>query len=501
MKAAKMLLAMLLVAAVLQVGAATGSNSNRPLKDTITIGHWEEPSSLDPQTNGKLACFIVEIQIFNTLVHEDADGVITPSLAASWDIIDDTTIRFHLRDNVYFHNGDKLNAEDVKFTINRATTDPGSSSTFKSFDAVKTKVVDELTIDVKLKEAFASVFETLATPRGSIISKKAYEKMGAAAYARNPIGTGPYKMAEWITGTEISLVRNEKYWGIPAKTKNISYMFISESANRLIELETGGVDIIYNVLASDAPRLRKTEGITLLMGPSYQYNTITFNMQDPVLADQRVRDALTLAINKSSIVDALYDETATVAVGIMPSKTFGATVYSPSAYDVKTAKKLIADAGYANGLKLNFVVQPLEELTRITEAVQNMWKEIGVTTKIFTSELAPYLAQGNKLQVGIRNGSSSDPANTLIIYDSSFGDRLNSNNKKLDGMLAKAKTLYNDKERKLAYKEVQDYLWSARWSIPIAFKNNILATSDKVEGFAFHPLSWEELAYVTVYAK
>lgn len=477
---------------------AASPEAGAAVKDTITIGHWEEPASLDPQTNGKLSCFIVELQIYDTLITEK-DGVITPCLAESYEMIDDTTIRFCLRKDVTFHNGDPMTAEDVLFTMYRATTDAGSASTFSSVDYENCAVVDEYTFDLKLFEPNASIFNTLGTPRGCIVDKSLYEEVGGDEYARNPVGTGAYKFESWTTGTEITLVRNDEYWGDKALTEKVVYKFITESANRLIELETGGCDIIYNVQASEVELLAAEDGMVVLSGPSYAYNTITFNMQDPVLADQKVRDALVYAIDKASIVEALYGENATVANGIIPTTIFGSVEYEPTEYDPEKAKELLAEAGYADGLKLNFVVQPLEELKRITEAVQNMWSAVGVETEVFTSELSAYLSQGNTLQVGIRNGSSSDPSNTLIIYQSSFGDRLNSNNTELDEMLANAKTHWDEDERKAAYAEICDYLWEAHWTIPIAFKYNILATSDKVEGFEFDPLSWEKLAYVVVY--
>lgn len=477
---------------------SSGTSADRTAKDTITIGHWQEPSSLDPQSNGILACWIVELQIFDTLVKEQ-DGVVTPCLAESWEFLDDTTLRFHLRDDVTFHNGQKMTAEDVLFTLYRATTDAGSASTFSSVDYENCKVVDETTIDVKLFTPNASIFNTLGTPRGHIVCKSAYEEMGGAEYARNPIGTGAYKFESWTTGSEIVLTRNDEYWGEKALTERIVYKIITESATRLVELETGGCDIVYNVQASEVELVEATDGISVLMGPAYAYNCITFNMQDEVLSNPKVRQALAHATDVKSIVEAFYGETADPATGIMPLTIFGSKETAGYEYNPEKAKELLAEAGYADGLTLNFVVQSLEELTRIVEAVQGMWEQAGVHCNISISEVSAYLAAGNNLQVGIRNGSASDPSNTLIIYQSSFGDRINSNDTKLDEMLANASTLYDEAERKAAYNEICDYLNDQCYTIPIAFKYTIFALSDKVEGFEFNPLSWQKLASVVVY--
>ncbi len=493
----------LLLAAAMMIplagcGSSNDDSSEGGYKDTITIAHWEEPTTLDPQAQGKMSCGAVTTQIYDTLVMLDENKQPVPCLAERWEQIDDTTFRFYLRDDVKFHNGDPLTAEDVRYTIERACSNPGSSSTFITFDPENTKVIDDLTVEIKLKTPDASIFDTLNSQRGGIVCKRAVEEMGEDAFGRSPVGTGPYKLTDWVTGTELDLTANEDYWNGTAKTPNLVYKIITESASRVVEMETGGADLCLNVLASEVNRLQGTEGVSVEMGPGYQYTTITFNMQDPVLSDIRVRQALVYAIDREAIVKAVYGETATVADSIMPTTLLGAKTYDPNLYDVDKAKELLAEAGYQDGLTINFVVQPLEEMQRITEAVQNMWKQIGVTTNVSTSEVAAYLAQGNTLQVGIRNGSASDPASTLIIYDSAFGDRLNSNNDELDAMLAHAKTLYNAEERAAAYNEICDYLWEARWSIPIAFKSTIYAVSDKVEGFEFDAMNYLKMENITV---
>lgn len=477
---------------------STSSAGEPHYKDTITIAHWEEPTTLDPQAQGKMSCGAVTTQIYDTLVTLDDNKSPVPALAESWEQIDDTTFRFHLREGVKFHNGDLLTAEDVRYTIARACTNPGSSSTFKTFDGENTKAVDDRTVEIKLLSPDASIFDTLNGQRGGIVCKRAVEELGEDAYGHAPVGTGPYKLSEWQTGTSLHLTANEDYWGGVPQTPNLVYKIITESANRVIEMETGNADICLNVLASEVSRLEDAKGIKVEMGTGYQYTTITFNMQDPVLSDIRVRQALVYAIDRDAIVKAVYKGTATVADSIMPTTLLGAKTYDPNLYDVEKAKQLMAEAGYADGLTINFVVQPLEEMQRITEAVQNMWKQIGVTTNVSTAEVAAYLAQGNTLQVGIRNGSASDPASTLIIYDSAFGDRLNSNNQELDKMLADAKAVYDVEARAAAYNEICDYLWDAKWSIPIAFKNTIYAVSDKVEGFEFDRMNYLTMEKIRV---
>ncbi|MFA9422118.1 MAG: ABC transporter substrate-binding protein [Sedimentibacter sp.] len=505
------LIALILVASMTVVGCSTGKEAEvtppageapaaeRVIKDTIKLAHWEEPATLDPQASNKLSYFLVEEQIFNYLIHEDNSGNYTPELATSWEYLDDTTIRFHLRDDVMFHNGEKLTAEDVRFTIARGCENPKSASIYKYFDAEGTTVVDDVTIDVKFNTPYAGALNVLASWRGAIVNKKAVEEMGEAEFGRAPIGTGPYKFVEWQSGTSINLTRNDEYYGNKAIVKNVEFKIIPEATNRVIELETGGVDVAYNVSSNDVTRIKENEDLNLLMGPSYRYTLLTFSMKSEKLQNEKLREALAYAIDKTSLIDAIYGDTAEVATGIYPKDVFGFKEFEPIPYDVEKAKALMVEAGYPDGIELKFVCEPIEEYTRTAEAIQNMWKQIGVTLDIHTVEKAAYLAQGNEFEVGLRAGNSNEPSNILVIYDSSFADLIQPNDTYIDEQLTKVASLVNPTERKAALSDLQEYIWNKHWTVPMAFTNVIYATTKNVENWEVHPLSLTNISDVTVY--
>jgi peptide/nickel transport system substrate-binding protein len=482
-----------------QTPTATDAPKERTIKDTIKVAHWEEPATLDPQASNKVSYFLVQEQIFNYLVHEDVKGNYTQELAESWEYIDDLTLRFKLRTDVLFHNGEKLTAEDVKFSIARGCANPISASIFKYFDPEATTVVDENTIDVKFKVPYAGALNVLASWRGAIVSKKAVEELGDAEFGRKPVGTGPYKFVEWQSGTVIKLTRNDEYFGNKAISKNVEYKIIPEATNRVIELETGGVDAAYNISTNDVKNIKENENLNLLMGPSFRYTLLTFSMKSEKLQNQKLRDALAYAIDKKSLVDAIYGETAEVATGVLPKNAFGYKEFEPVPYDVEKAKQLMIEAGYPNGIELKFVCEPIEEYTRTAEAIQNMWKEIGVTLDIHTIENAAYLAQGNEFEVGLRAGNANEPSNILVIYDSAFKDKIQPNDPYIDAQLAKVASLLNPDERKAALGELQDYLWNIRFTVPIAYTNVIYASSKNVENWEIHPINLTNLSEVIVY--
>ena len=502
------LIALILVLSMTVVGCSSSKDtktdgetepSERVMKDTIKVALWEEPATLDPQSSNKASYFLVEEQIFNYLVHEDNNGNYTPELATSWEYIDDSTLRFHLRDDVMFHNGEKLVAGDVKYTIKRGSENPKSASIYKYFDAEATTVVDDYTIDVKFKTPYAGALNVLASWRGAIVNEKTVEEMGDAEFGRAPIGTGPYKFVEWKSGTSINLTRNDDYYGDKAITKNVELRVIPEATNRVIELETGGVDVAYNVSSNDVNRIKENEELNLLMGPSYRYTLLTFSMQNEKLQNQKLREALAYAIDKESLVDAIYGDTAEVATGVIPKNAFGFKEFEPVPYDVEKAKALMVEAGYADGIELKFVCEPIEEYTRTAEAIQNMWKQIGVTLDIHTVEKAAYIAQGNEFEVGLRAGNSNEPSNILVIYDSSFKDLIQPNDTYIDEQLGKVARLVNPTERTEALAELQDYIWNERWTVPMAFTNVIYATTKNVENWEIHPLNLTNISEVTVY--
>jgi len=482
----------------------TPATPERKTKDTLTIAIDAEPPTLLPQQTIKYNTTIMCHDIFSHLIVQDADGNIIPDLAVSWERPDDLTWRFHLKDNVTFHNGEKFTAEDVRYTFELASKEPACLSHFAPLDIEKTKVVDDLTIDVALKYPFASFLELLATQRGTIICKSALEKMGREAYARAPIGTGPYKFVSWVSGSEIKLERYDNYFGEPAKTKNLVYKIISESAGRVIEVETGSADMAYSVLPSDVTTVEKADNMKLSSTPGYSYYVITFNMQDDVVGgdkNQKLREALSYAIDKETLTKALYGDTATTMNGILPKKNVYSKEYKDKGYDIVKAKQLLAEAGYPNGLTVEYLVQPVQEMIAISEAVQNMWKQIGVTANITTSEIAPYLAQGGKLQTGIRTGNMASADNTLVIYDSAFKDKINSNDANLDKLISEAKQIYDEKARSAKYYEISDYIWNKTISFPLFVKDTLVAVSNDVEGFVPHPLLESGVQTVVVYEK
>ncbi|MDR1786615.1 MAG: ABC transporter substrate-binding protein, partial [Spirochaetaceae bacterium] len=456
-------------------------------KDTLTVVLAEDPLTLDPQSANKVIIWSVIPYFYDSLLKENQDGTVEPKLAVEWQLLDDVTWRFKLRQGVKFHNGNPFTAEDVLYSFQRAKKNPLSASTFQYFDTDNTKILDDYTIDVKLFRPYAPIFNTLTNARGFIVDKEYVEEVGDAKAAINPIGTGPYKFVSWISGSELRGTRFDDYWDDRAVTQNVVVKFITEASNRAIELETGNADIIYEIDSADADRVEAFPNAHIVSGTSFRYHTLTFSMQDPILKDKRVRYALSLGVDKPALVKAVFGNTAVAASGFMPPTVFAYKDTGVLPYDPAEAKRLLAEAGYPNGVTFKFLHEAREVDFRMAEVIQNMWKQIGVTLEDYAMESKTYAAGGNKFQVGQRAGNADEASNILIIYDSAFADKLQGNDKKLDDMLHNAMTLYDADKRAAAYAEIQDYLYDQRWSVPLAFTDALYGVSDKVQNFQFHP--------------
>lgn len=473
------------------------------LKDTVTVVLKGEPSNIDPHGNGELVAFTTQMQIYDNLLKKDANGAIVPELATKWQVIDKQTIRFFLREDVYFHNGEKLTAEDVRFSIARATQKPSSSAIFKGFDGEKTKVVNDYTIDIVTKGPFAGIYNYLCSSRGNILSKKAVMEMGDAKFGRNPVGSGPFVFDTWRTGTDIKLVRNEKYWGTKPAFSTMILKFVPETASRAIEIESGNADVIFDPDPADIPRLSKNKNLKVISGPSYANSYIVFKMSDQVFSDIKLRQALSLALNKAGIVQAIYGELGKPSQSVFASTIFSYKPMGVTEYNVEKAAALMKEAGYKNGLDVVLATPNTKQLMDIAEIAQNMWKKIGVNATIKTTAMAEFLAAGrrgeNQIAISAANYTTGDPGHALADFDTRSDGFFKPIDKKIDAYLDQGASTFETEARKKVYQEVQQYIYNQYYMLPIADTNVNYVTTNKVENFFCDPGNSPYLGDIKVY--
>ncbi|MPM16941.1 Heme-binding protein A [bioreactor metagenome] len=469
-------------------------------KDSLVIALPGEPQSLDPYAHSMYYNFMAATLIYDTLFTKDADGNIAPELATSWKFTDDLTLHVILRDDVTFHDGNKLTAEDVKFSFATAAASSFSSSIFAWYDPDNTTVIDDTTIDIKLKYAYAPVLEVLSSIRSGIVEKAVYEA-NPDSYAQSPIGSGPMKVDGWYSGDRIELVANDNYWGEPLAYKTCTLRIIVESSSRTIELETGGVDIVVDLPFADWTRVDEAEGIELVSGRTNNMASLVFNNSNKLFSDIRVRQALAYALDLKSLVKICWEGTAEVADSYYTSSMLGYKQEGPQEYNIEKAKELLAQAGYPDGFEFTYTTYQTTLNQAFAEVLQSMWAQIGVTVKIDIVDLATFTDMNNagKLTAALMtpNVAISDPAAALILWPITRTISLRHNDQHIQDLLDAGSSTYNEEERIKTYQELQDYLASQTYTVPIAFPTFAYGVASNVDGFVFQPSQIPDLTTVS----
>lgn len=405
----KRTLASLLTAGALALSATAGAQ-------TLTIGFADPLSSLDPQLNNFAGDRSSDLHFFNMLLQKHGLDL-TPDLAQSWKVVDPTTWEFKLRPGVKWTDGQPLRAEDIVFSIERAGHVPGSVATFGGFvrGIASAQAQGDDTVIIKTKEPAPNLPLDLSSIH--IVSKHVGESAKSEDYnsGKAVIGTGPYKFVSYTPGDRVVMARNDAYWDGKQPWEKVVYRYISNPAARTAALLSGDVDVIDKVSVSDLARLRSSKDIAvydykglrvMILQPSFRKGPNPYlkdnsgkELPENPLLDVRVRQALSLAIDRPAIANRILQDTVTVANQWMPEGTFG---YNPDlkdiAYDPAKAKELLKEAGFPDGFQMTMHVPsdryPLGPQT--AQAAAQFWARIGVKTHVEVVPWAVYAGQARK---------------------------------------------------------------------------------------------------------
>src|SRR5256884_4420947 len=311
------------------------------------------PTWFDPaETTGIVTPFMLMYAIHNAMVKPLPGNPLAPSLAESWTLsTDGLAYEFVLRKGTRFHNGEPVTAEDVKYSFERYRG--AASKTFKERVAAVEAVVSTR-VRFRLKEPWPDflTFYSSATGAGWIVPKKYVEKVGDDGFKKAPIGAGPYRFVSFTPGVELVLEAVDQYWRKVPQVKRLVFRTIPDPSTRFAALKRGEIDVSYWMTASLGEELRRTAGLTLK--PAIANNTywVYFVDQwDPKSPwhDRRVRLAANHAIDRQGINQAETLGFSRMTGSIIPRIFQFALTVEPPAYDPARAKKLLAEAGYANG--------------------------------------------------------------------------------------------------------------------------------------------------------
>ena len=431
---------------------------------TITIAEKAEIKTLDPQKTVDSASLSVIQMINQKLFKIDNDGNIIPEIAEEVTKVDTKTTLIKIKKDLFFSNGEPVTVDDVLFSLNRAKESPRMTQDFYMIESFEK--VDDATIKVKTFYEAGNLLHKLASMGASIMNKKALEEN-----ENNIIGSGMFKLKEWVAGDRIVLERNEYFKEANSNVKEIIIKFIPEANSRMIMLETGEVDIAEALLPLDFQKISKEDDkFTTVEMQSSSNMFIGFDLRDKHLADKRVRQAIAYTINNQDIVDSIYNGSATVATSPIPKITTGHNENSnPYEQNIEKAKELLAEAGYPNGFDI--VLNVNEDNQRVDTAVviQDNLKAIGINVQIKTYQWASYVAfvenpsQEKGMFLMAWNIANDDPDELLYpLYHSSQIDAHTNvvfyKNEDFDSLISKARETIDKEKRIDLYKKAQDII-------------------------------------------
>ena len=402
----KSILALLALALVLALGGSAFA-----AKDSLVVADQYDATMFDPVRHNDYPSSRACHQVYDTLIFLNDDGTFRPGLAEKWEFVSDTAYKMYLRKGVKFHNGEDLKAEDVKFSLERATTEVGAHIKTYSQDLDNVEIVDDYTVILHLKKVNFPFFASLAHSWGSIVNKKEVEAQGEnyGTPAGTAVGTGPFKFVSWQKSDRYTLERFDDYWDEKAKFKTLVLRSIPEPTARTVGLETGEVDIAYPMINNDISRIEENEALVLQRKPLASTTYMGFNTQTPPFDNPEVRKAITIAIDREAALDVVYQGLGRVPTSpLLPINNYFPEPV-PVEYDPDKAKEMLDKAGVKD---LAFTIYTNENKQRkdYAEVIQNMLSELDIKVEIQVLEWGTFLDQlkAGKLPVFMIGWSASD---------------------------------------------------------------------------------------------
>lgn len=486
---------------------AFGTFSSAMARDLV-IALKTEPSSMDPQYHALTPNTQISQTIFDTLVATDAQLKPKAALAESW-TVDGKVWTFKLRPNVKFSDGTPFTAEDVVFTYDRVPKVPNSPSPFTLYlgSVAKTEAVDPMTVRITTKEVAPNLLVNLA--QLPIMSKKAAS--GPAAEGKTTtelnsgdglVGTGPYKFVSWKRGAEFVLARNENYWGKNPEWDRVVYRPISNAAARVAALLAGDVDMIEDPPTDDLPKLKADKKLFVEETPSVRVVYVALDQyaepspgiqgtdKNP-MKDKRVREALSLAINRDALVERVMGGVALPAGNLLPYPMFGSSKEHSKApkADVEKAKALLKEAGYPNGFSITLGSPSGRYVndSKVAQAIASMWTRIGVKTSVDAMAPPVFFKNRDSYQFSaylagwsVTSGEMSNALTSLLVTrnpEAGLGttNRSRYSNPKMDELVKEASSTMDDAKRAELLSKASNMAMDDYAMLPVHFELSVWA--------------------------
>ena len=497
-------------------GTVTGSASGDALSGVLRVAAVADMTTMDvtKTTNDYMVPMNVFDRLFEVEVQPDGSSQIVPSLCADHTISEDgKTYHFVLKEGVTFSNGNPLTASDVQYTFEWLLTAGGVNDDValevEGAQALKDgqadslsgfRVIDDRTFEITLTNANAGFLAELTGPAMSIVDGETMEQAKNFGIAcEDTIGTGPYKITEWVVNDHYTLEYNDRYWGEEPSAKKVIVSIIPDASTQNLMYQNGELDILdlENLDSAIVESTYKTVYADRLLKASRVGITyMSFNANNPYLSDVNVRRAIQMAVDVDTIVSSVYGGDAVVENGIIPTGVWGHNDDLQRApFDVEGAKALLKEAGYAEGeisFEMAMDASSTGNLQLVYQIVQQNLKEIGIDAKIATYDASAWLDLRKSGQMdsflGTWTMDYNDPANVMRTF---FGSEqnakirsLNYADKAIMDRVAAASAITDDAKRMQEYQDLEKKIIvdDAAW-LPLLGNVHLFALGERVESF------------------
>ena len=360
-------------------------------KDDITVGLQLEPPHLDPTSAAAGAIdSVLYSNVFEGLTRFDSAGAVIPGLAKSWEISEDgLTYTFTLNEGVTFHDGSTMDAEDVKFSLDRIGAEDSANAQKALYTAItEVNVIDPTTVEIKLSEANGNMLFNLAWGDAVIVAPESIEGI-----KQTPIGTGAFKFDSWTQGDKIELSRNENYWGTPAVLTKATFKFISDPTAALGAMMAEDIDVFSGFPAPEnLPQFEADPRFQVLIGSTEGETILAMNNKQAPFDNVKVREAMSHAIDRQAIIDgAMFGYGTPIGTHFAPHNPAYVDLTGNSAFDPEKSKALLAEAGFPDGFETTLFLPPPSYARRGGEIIAAQLAAVGIKAEITNVEWAQWL--------------------------------------------------------------------------------------------------------------
>ena len=432
-------------------------------KKILTMAQKAEIKTLDPQkATDSVSRSIIKL-INQTLVYIDNEGNIVPELAQEITKVSPKETLIKIKNDIKFSNGETLTIDDVLFSLERAKASPKMSQDLYMIESFEK--VDDRTLKINTLYDAGNLLHKLASGGVAIVNKKAFEED-----ENNIVGTGMFKLKEWVAGEKLVLERNEFFKDSKSNIDTLVVKFVPEANSRMIMLETGEIDVARDLLPLDFKKISEDTKFTTVEIETPSNMFLGFDLRNELLADKRVRQAIAYAINNEDLVKTVFNGSASVATSPVPKITTGHNENSNNyPQNIEKAKQLLAEAGYPNGFNIELFVSEDNQRIDMAVIIQDNLKKIGINAEIKTFQWAAYVSTIENpniikpLFIMSWNISNDDPDEVLYpLYHSSQIDAHTNvvfyKNEKFDNLISEARETTDKEKRMKLYEEAQDII-------------------------------------------